>query len=50
MGIYHLMGLGLSPGAISYLGNRYARWNDPDREFFGRSGEAVQRNKSIRTT
>lgn len=47
MGTYHLMGLGLSPGAvtgpISYLAHRYQRWNADDRRFFARSGEAMQR-------
>lgn len=47
MGVYHLMGLGLSPGAItgplSYLGHRYQRWNVDDQAFFARSGEVKQR-------
>ncbi|MBN1813843.1 MAG: hypothetical protein JXA14_18535 [Anaerolineae bacterium] len=47
MGVYHLMGLGLSPGAITgpltYLANRYRRWNVSDQHFFARSGEAAQR-------
>lgn len=47
MGVYHLMGLGLSPGAItgplSYLGHRYQRWNVDDQAFFARSGEMKQR-------
>jgi hypothetical protein len=46
MGVYHLMGLGLSPGAvtgpISYLAHRYQRGNSEDLEFFARSGEAEQ--------
>jgi hypothetical protein len=46
MGVYHLMGLGLSPGAvtgpISYLADRYQRGNSEDLEFFSRSGEAEQ--------
>jgi hypothetical protein len=46
MGVYHLMGLGLSPGAvtgpISYLAHRYQRENPEDLEFFARSGEAEQ--------
>lgn len=46
MGVYHLMGLGLSPGAvtgpISYLAHRYKRGNQEDLEFFARSGEAEQ--------
>ena len=49
MGVYHLMGLGLSPGAVttplSYLANRYKRWNVEDQEFFSRSGEVSQREK-----
>ena len=47
MGIYHLMGLGRSPGAItgplSYLGHRYQRWNKDDQAFFARSGEVAHR-------
>lgn len=47
MGIYHLMGLGLSPGAItgplSYLAHRYQRWNTDDQHFFSRSGEMIHR-------
>ena len=47
MGVYHLMGLGRSPGAItgpiSYLAYRYQRWNEEDRAFFARSGEVRQR-------
>ena len=47
MGTYHLMGLGLSPGAITgpltYLAHRYRRWNAEDQRFFSRSGEAEQR-------
>lgn len=46
MGVYHLMGLGLSPGVvtgpISYLAHRYQRSNPEDLEFFARSGEAEQ--------
>lgn len=46
MGVYHLMGLGLSPGAvtgpISYLAHRYQRGNPEDLKFFDRSGEAGQ--------
>jgi hypothetical protein len=49
MGVYHLMGLGRSPGAvtgaISYLAHRYERWDNSDRDFFGRSGEVEQREK-----
>lgn len=47
MGVYHLMGLGLSPGAVtgplSYLAHRYKRWNNEDKGFFALSGEARQR-------
>lgn len=47
MGVYHLMGLGLSPGTVigpfSYLAYRYERWNPEDRHFFSRSGEIEQR-------
>jgi hypothetical protein len=47
MGVYHLMGLGRSPGAttgpLSYLATRYQRWNPDDQQFFSRSGEAGQR-------
>ena len=46
MGVYHLMGLGRSPGTVigplTYLAHRYNRWNDDDRRFFARSGEASQ--------
>ena len=49
MGVYHLMGLGLSPGAVTgpltYLAHRYRRWNDDDRRFFARSGEVAQRQR-----
>lgn len=47
MGVYHLMGLGRSAGAvtgpISYLAERYQRWNEADQLFFSRSGEQRQR-------
>lgn len=47
MGVYHLMGLGNSPGAmaapLSYLAHRYTRWNSDDKKFFDLSGEASQR-------
>lgn len=47
MGVYHLMGLGRSPGVVTgpltYLAHRYTRWNDDDQRFFDRSGEACQR-------
>lgn len=50
MGVYHLMGLGTSPGAatapLSYLTHRYRRWNSEDAVFFGRSGEAKQRTEN----
>jgi HTH-type transcriptional regulator/antitoxin HipB len=50
MGVYHLMGLGRSAGAItaplSYLAHRFTRWNHYDQNFFARSGEAVQREQS----
>jgi hypothetical protein len=49
MGVYHLMGLGRSPGAItgpiSYLAHRYQQWNADDQTFFERSGEVAQRAK-----
>ncbi|GBD08594.1 hypothetical protein HRbin22_00835 [Candidatus Thermoflexus japonica] len=44
MGVYHLMGLGRSPGTvigpITYLAHRYPRWSPEDQAFFARSGEA----------
>ena len=47
MGVYHLMGLGRSPGTIigpiTYLAHRYQRWNEGDKQFFARSGEVKQR-------
>ncbi|MCR4407429.1 MAG: hypothetical protein NUW24_10995 [Anaerolineae bacterium] len=47
MGVYHLMGLGLSSGTVigplTYLAHRYRRWNADDRRFFARSGEVRQR-------
>jgi len=47
MGAYHLMGLGLSPGAvtgpISYLTELYNNWEDEGQYFFSRSGEEEQR-------
>ena len=49
MGVYHLMGLGCSPGTVtgplSYLAHRYQRWNAADQQFFGRSGEVTQRQR-----
>ena len=47
MGVYHLMGLGRSPGTVigplTYLAHRYNRWNADDQRFFARSGEVRQR-------
>jgi len=47
MGIYHIMGLGRSPGTVigplTYLAHRYQRWEVDDRRFFARSGEVRQR-------
>jgi hypothetical protein len=47
VGVYHLMGLGRSPGTVigplSYLAHRYSRWNKDDQHFFARSGEVEQR-------
>jgi len=47
MGVYHLMGLGLSPGAItgpiSYLTDKYNNWEDEGQNFFSRSGEEEHR-------
>lgn len=49
MGVFHFMGLGRSPGAvtaaISYLADRYERWNDADIAFFATSGEFAQEGK-----
>jgi hypothetical protein len=49
VGVYHFMGLGRSPGAvtaaISYLADRYARYDPTDRAFFARSGESRQTSK-----
>ncbi len=46
MGVYHLMGLGRSPGTVigplTYLAHRYGRWNANDQRFFARSGEVKQ--------
>lgn len=46
MGVYHFMGLGRSIGAvtasISYLGERFTRWNQADQKFFELSGEIDQ--------
>lgn len=47
MGVYHLMGLGRSIGAIigpvSYLTHRYQRWDNGDQQFFSGSGEVRQK-------
>ena len=47
MGVYHLMGLGRSPGTVigplTFLAYRYQRWNEEDQAFFARSGEVRQR-------
>ena len=47
MGVYHLMGLGRSPGTVtgplSYLTHRYQRWNADDEQFFAHSGERNHR-------
>lgn len=52
MGVYHLMGLGLSAGAVvgplSYLAHRYDRWNPADQRFYRRSGERSQRRADLR--
>jgi len=49
MGVYHLMGLGRSPGAVigplSYLSHRFQRWNEDDEQFFARSGEREHRQR-----
>jgi len=46
MGVYHLMGLGVSVGAVtsplSYLADRFARDDASDQAFFGGSGERSQ--------
>jgi hypothetical protein len=47
MGVYHLMGLGRSPGTVigplTYLAHRYSRWEPEDQAFFAGSGEAALR-------
>ncbi|MDW8186232.1 MAG: hypothetical protein RMM07_13375, partial [Anaerolineae bacterium] len=52
MGVYHLMGLGRSPGTVigllTYLAHRYQRWNAEDQRFFARSGEARHRTADQR--
>lgn len=52
MGVYHLMGLGLSAGAVSgplsYLARRYARYDEADRAFFDGSGERLHREEGRR--
>jgi hypothetical protein len=49
MGVYHLMGLGLSPGAvtglISYLTDKYNNWEEEGKDFFSRSGEEEHRTE-----
>jgi hypothetical protein len=49
MGVYHFMGLGRSPGAVtaavSYLADRYERWDETDAAFFAASGEFAQEGK-----
>ncbi len=49
MGVFHFMGLGRSPGAVtvalSYLAARYKRWNADDQHFFATSGEIGQSAK-----
>lgn len=53
MGVFHLMGLGMSPGVVtaplSYLARRYTRWNNEDQQFFAYSGEAEQRKEGEKT-
>ncbi|MFG6098451.1 DUF6293 family protein [Leptothoe sp. ISB3NOV94-8A] len=50
MGVFHLMGLGKSPGVISapisYLSHRYKRWDESDRQFFAYSGEVEHREEN----
>ncbi len=52
MGVYHLMGLGRSPGTVigplTYLAHRYRRWNPADQAFFAGSGEAALRARRDR--
>lgn len=52
MGVYHLMGLGRSPGTVigplTYLAHRYWRGNADDQRFFARSGEVRQRTAGER--
>ncbi len=49
MGVFHFVGLGRSPGAVtvalSYLASRYQRWDESDRAFFATSGEVGQTAK-----
>lgn len=49
MGVFHFMGLGRSPGAVtvalSYLAARYERWDKDDQQFFATSGEVGQSAK-----
>ncbi|MCB1158749.1 MAG: hypothetical protein KDK45_14710 [Leptospiraceae bacterium] len=46
LGVYHFMGLGRAPGAvtgpISYIAHRYKRWNEEDKLFFSDSGESAR--------
>jgi hypothetical protein len=52
MGVYHLMGLGLSPGAvtspISYLAELYKdeNWETEGKDFFAHSGEEEHREEN----
>ena len=52
MGVYHLMGLGRSPGTVigplTYLAHRYQRWEPEDQAFFAGSGEAALRQAGQR--
>jgi hypothetical protein len=52
MGVYHLMGLGRSPGTVigplTYLAHRYSRWEPEDQAFFAGSGEAALRQAGQR--
>ncbi len=49
MGVYHFMGLGTSPGAVtvalSYLAERYERWDEEGKNIFAVSGEIGQSGK-----
>jgi hypothetical protein len=52
MGVYHLMGLGLSAGAVtgplSYIARRYQGDGEADRAFFAGSGEREHRDEGRR--